>query len=66
LFLGLFALVVGNTVSARGFSSENAFVRVGELPEQARETLAMRKRRGPYPYAQHGAVFANREHTGQP
>ena len=40
---------------------EVAVVRAAELSEQARETLALIKRGGPYPYEQDGAVFANRE-----
>ena len=61
LLLGLLLLVVANTVSPRDVSSEDAVVLANELPEQARETLALIKRGGPYPFAQDGAVFANRE-----
>jgi len=34
---------------------------VAELPPEARKTLALIKKRGPFPYAKDGAVFGNRE-----
>ena len=34
---------------------------VAELPPEARRTLALIKKGGPYPYAKDGAVFGNRE-----
>lgn len=36
-------------------------VKVSELPAQARETLALIKAGGPFPYARDGVVFNNRE-----
>lgn len=36
-------------------------VRVSELPPEARETLALIKRGGPFPYHKDGVVFGNRE-----
>jgi ribonuclease T1 len=36
-------------------------ITVAELPVQARQTLALVRKGGPYPYARDGAVFANRE-----
>ena len=36
-------------------------VRLEELPPEARATLALIKSGGPFPYAQDGRVFANRE-----
>jgi ribonuclease T1 len=36
-------------------------VTVAELPVEARETLALIRKGGPYPYAKDGAVFGNRE-----
>ena len=60
-FLGLLLLVVANTVLPRELLSDDAVILASELPEQARETLALIKRGGPYPFAQDGAVFANRE-----
>jgi ribonuclease T1 len=38
-----------------------AEVPVSELPKQARDTLALIKKGGPFPYAKDGAVFGNRE-----
>lgn len=38
-----------------------AAVAVSELPPEARETLALIRRGGPYPYAKDGTVFGNRE-----
>ena len=34
---------------------------VGSLPIQARQTITLIDRGGPYPYAKDGAVFGNRE-----
>jgi ribonuclease T1 len=36
-------------------------IRLAELPAEARETLALIKAGGPFPYARDGAVFSNRE-----
>lgn len=36
-------------------------VREAELPPEARETLALIRKGGPFPYAKDGAVFGNRE-----
>ena len=36
-------------------------IRVGELPAEARETLALIRRGGPFPYEKDGVVFFNRE-----
>jgi ribonuclease T1 len=36
-------------------------VRLAELPPEARQTLALIRKGGPYPYARDGAVFVNRE-----
>jgi ribonuclease T1 len=40
------------------FSGE---VRVADLPADARQTLALVRAGGPFPYARDGAVFGNRE-----
>lgn len=55
-WLAAFALAV--SVSALGLSGEIA---VGQLPREARQTLALIKAGGPFPYAQDGASFGNRE-----
>jgi ribonuclease T1 len=36
-------------------------VMLAELPPEARQTLALIRKAGPYPYARDGAVFVNRE-----
>jgi ribonuclease T1 len=36
-------------------------IAVADLPKEARETLALIKKGGPYPYAKDGTVFGNRE-----
>jgi ribonuclease T1 len=36
-------------------------VRMADLPAEARTTLALIRKGGPFPYAKDGAVFANRE-----
>lgn len=36
-------------------------IRVSQLPPEARETLALIKRGGPFPYRRDGVVFQNRE-----
>jgi ribonuclease T1 len=36
-------------------------ITVAELPREARETLALIRKGGPFPYARDGAVFGNRE-----
>jgi len=38
-----------------------AEIAVAELPREARETLALIRRGGPFPHRQDGAVFGNRE-----
>ena len=44
--------------AALAFSGD---VRVGELPPDARQTLALIQAGGPFPYARDGVVFGNRE-----
>ena len=36
-------------------------IREAQLPPEARETLALIRKGGPFPYAKDGAVFGNRE-----
>lgn len=40
---------------------EPAAIRVEELPREARETLALIRQGGPFPYRKDGIVFGNRE-----
>jgi ribonuclease T1 len=44
--------------TAHAFTSEIA---VKQLPREARETLALIKAGGPFPYTKDGSVFGNRE-----
>ena len=57
--IGLFAMAVA--VSAREAPQPVPEVRAAELPKEARETLALIKHGGPFPYRQDGAVFRNFE-----
>jgi ribonuclease T1 len=36
-------------------------IAVAELPQEARETIVLIRKGGPFPYAKDGAVFGNRE-----
>jgi ribonuclease T1 len=36
-------------------------IHVSQLPPEARQTLALIRTEGPYPYAKDGAIFGNRE-----
>lgn len=44
--------------AALGFQGD---VRVAQLPPEARATLALIQKGGPFPYARDGVVFSNRE-----
>ncbi|KOX09818.1 MULTISPECIES: ribonuclease domain-containing protein [unclassified Streptomyces] len=61
----LSALLVGGTVTATtadaAASVSAGSICYGELPSQAHDTLRLIDRGGPYPYAQDGIVFQNRE-----
>jgi ribonuclease T1 len=46
--------------AAAGFSRLGE-VRVAELPLEARQTLALIRKGGPFPYARDGVTFGNRE-----
>lgn len=51
-------------VSAQRVSPPSAVVvevSIAELPREARETIVLIRKRGPFPYAKDGAVFGNRE-----
>jgi ribonuclease T1 len=56
------ALLAGGTAAdARQDRAALDAVRAEALPREARETLALIRSGGPFPYARDGAVFANRE-----
>lgn len=60
--LGILLLSDAAPAEARSGSSKSpTWVREGELPVEARDTLALIRQGGPFPYARDGAVFANRE-----
>lgn len=60
--LGIALLSATGTISARSPGIETAgVVRAADLPKEARETLALIKQAGPFPYSRDGVVFANRE-----
>ena len=54
----LAALAVVLSFVAFAFSSE---IGVAQLPHEARQTLALIKAGGPFPYSKDGSVFGNRE-----
>lgn len=54
----LVAAAVLISSAALGFASEIA---IGKLPYEARQTLALIKAGGPFPYTNDGGVFGNRE-----
>lgn len=58
--IGLLPIAVA--VSAREGPQPIPEVPAAALPTEARETLALIKRGGPFPYRQDGAVFRNFEH----
>ena len=60
--LGIGLLSATGTLSARSPAIETGgVVRAADLPQEARETLALIRQGGPFPYSRDGAVFANRE-----
>jgi ribonuclease T1 len=62
LVLALALFACAGSVAARSPEIETAgVVRLTDLPAEARETLALIKHGGPFPYSRDGEVFANRE-----
>jgi len=53
--------VVAPDQARRGGVEESPVIRFEELPREARETLALIKQGGPFPYKRDGIVFGNRE-----
>jgi len=51
-------LAVGFSLAVFGFSGG---IRLSELPAEARFTVSLIKKGGPYPYERDGVVFGNRE-----
>ncbi|MEV5170009.1 ribonuclease domain-containing protein [Streptomyces flaveolus] len=57
----LSALLVGGTVTATPAAAAAGSICYSDLPSQAYDTLDLIERGGPFPYAQDGTVFQNRE-----
>ncbi|WP_060882819.1 ribonuclease domain-containing protein [Streptomyces caniscabiei] len=57
----LSALLIGGTVTATPAAAAVGSICYSDLPSQAHTTLDLIARGGPYPYAQDGSVFQNRE-----
>jgi len=56
------ALAGGELAEARRYAAQVLpVVQVDDLPQEARETLALIKQGGPFPYKRDGVVFGNRE-----
>lgn len=56
-----FAPGLGNAFWWQSKSSSNLEVRLDQLPPEARQTLLLIKRGGPFPYPRDGITFGNRE-----
>lgn len=61
LMLTILPAVVAPAQARRSGVEESAVIRVEELPREARETLALIRQGGPFPYRKDGIVFGNRE-----
>jgi ribonuclease T1 len=62
LLAGLLAGLLGFAFSFSSISfSGNGEIKAAVLPPEARETIAVIKKGGPYPYERDGVVFGNRE-----
>ncbi|MFZ5538618.1 MAG: ribonuclease domain-containing protein [Pseudomonadota bacterium] len=59
--IALAAALIALGPAAREAPGAIGEVAVAELPREARETLALIKRGGPFPYRKDGTVFHNRE-----
>jgi len=62
VLLLVFAQLAAPSVRARQKSPAIGTVNIAELPREARQTIALIKKGGPYPYKKDGAVFGNFEH----
>jgi ribonuclease T1 len=61
LLLTILLAVVEPAQARPSGEEEPAVIRVEELPREARETLALIRQGGPFPYRKDGIVFGNRE-----
>ncbi len=55
------ALAPAPSTLAQRASTAVTEIRVAELPPEARQTIALIRKGGPFPYAKDGALFGNRE-----
>ncbi len=60
-FLIVLLLTIGSAFAFFGGPSERDWIAAADLPPEARETLALIKRGGPFPYRRDGVVFNNFE-----
>ena len=56
-----FALIAPEVAAQRAPAPSVSEIPVTQLPKEARDTLVLIKKKGPYPYAKDGVVFGNRE-----
>jgi ribonuclease T1 len=61
LVLALFLGAAGSAMAQKAPRNDIGYIGVAELPPEARVTLSLIRKGGPYPYAKDGAVFGNRE-----
>lgn len=62
LLIGLLLLVSQGAGAFQGWiGARSTDLPQAQLPSEARQTLSLIKQGGPYPYAQDGTVFGNRE-----
>ena len=50
-------------VQAHAFDSAASVIAAADLPKDGRDTLALIRKGGPYPYAKDGSIFSNRERS---
>ena len=61
LLCGLCLLLSGGVAPAREAASPMAEISAADLPKEARQTLDLVRRGGPFPYPKDGATFGNFE-----
>ncbi len=61
LLIFLPAVLFANSAAARVTSDEIGAISASQLPAEARGTLLLIQRGGPFPHAKDGVIFANRE-----
>lgn len=60
-FLIVFFLAIGSAFAFFGGKAHSDWIAIGDLPPEARQTLALIKQDGPFPYKRDGVVFNNFE-----